>query len=64
MRLKGTEEEFGRISITEDYIQNEREEIKKYVTEARKKTEEDPNNIYMVRGTPKNGLRLAKFARN
>ena len=46
MRLKGTQEEFGRISITEDYTQNEREEIKSTSPRLGKKTEEDPNNIH------------------
>ena len=61
-RLKGLSDEFGKISVTEDYTKNEREVIKRYVAEAKEK-EVDPNYIYKIRGTPKNGLRLAKFAR-
>ena len=37
--------------------------LSKDVAEAKEKTEVDPNYIYKIRGTPKNGLRLAKFAR-
>ena len=62
-RLKGLSDEFGKISVTEDYTKNEREVIKRYVAEAKEKTEGDPNYIYKIRGTPKNGLRLVKFAR-
>ena len=62
-RLKVSSDEFGKISVTEDYTKNEREVIKRYVAEAKEKTVEDPNYIYKIRGTPKNGLRLAKFAR-
>ena len=57
-RLKGLSDEFGKISVTEDYTKNEREVIKRYVAEVK-----DPNYIYKIRGTPKNGLRLTKFAR-
>ena len=59
LHLKGSSNEFGKISVTEDYT----EIIKRYVGEAKEKTVEDPNYIYKIRGTPKNGLRLAKFAR-
>ena len=62
-RLKGSVEEFGRISITEDYTNSEREQIKSWVTKAREKSEQDPENIYKVRGNPKNGLRLVSFTR-
>ena len=52
-RLKGSSDEFGKISVTEDHTKNEREVIKRYVSEAKEKTEEDPNYIYKIRGTPK-----------
>ena len=63
-KLKGTEEELGRISITDDHTASEREEIKKWVTKAKEKTEEDPDKVYKVRGDPKNGLRLIWFPKN
>ena len=61
-RPKGSSNEFGKISPTEDYTKNERKDIKRYVAEAKEQAEDDPNYIYKIRGTPKNGLRLANFA--
>ena len=63
-KLKGTEDEFGRISITDDYTIAEREEIKKWVVKAKQKSDQDPSKVYKVRGDPKNGLKLIWFAKN
>lgn len=63
-RLKGTENEFGRISIKEDYTNHEREEIKTWVQKAKEKSASDKDYIYKVRGDLKNGLRLVSFARH
>ena len=62
-RLKDTEDEFGKISITEDYTQTEREMIKTWSTKAKEKTDADKDHVYKVRGDPKNGLRLVRFKR-
>ena len=62
-RLKGTEEEFGRISVTEDYTQTEREMIKTWNAKAKEKSAADKVYSYKVRGDPKNGLRLVRFKR-
>ena len=62
-RLKDTEEEFGKISITEDYTQTEREMIKTWSAKAREKTAADKEYTYKVRGDPKNGLKLVRFKR-
>lgn len=59
-RLKGTEEEFGKISITEDYTKTERDLIKSWNANAKKKSSEDDKYDYKVRGDPKNGLRLIR----
>ena len=61
--LKNTVEEFGRISVTDDYTINEREEIKSWIKKAEEKSAQDPEQVYKVRGNPKNGLRLVSFAR-
>ena len=58
--LKGTEDYFGKIRITDDYTRNERDMIRDMVNKAEAKSEEDPNNTYRVRGDPKNGLRLIR----
>ena len=60
-KLRGTEDEFGKISITCDYTKTERDEIKNMLDKAKEKTAKDNNYIYKVRGDPKNGLRLVPF---
>ena len=62
-RLKNTEEEFGKISITEDYTQTEREMIKSWSKKAEEKSATDETHVYKVRGDPKNGLRLIRVKR-
>ena len=59
-KLKGTIDEFGKISVTEDYTQSEREQLRKWSTDAKKKSADDPKFDYKVRGDPKNGLRLLR----
>ena len=61
--LKGTEFQFGKISITHDYTTKEREVIRSFVERAKEKSRDDPEYIYKVRGDPKNGLSLVKTAR-
>ena len=60
-KLKGTEEEFGKISVTEDYTKTEREEIRKFTAKAREQQQNDPTRVYKVRGVPKNGLRVISY---
>ena len=62
-RLKGEEESFGKISITDDYTSSEQEEIKRWFRKAQEKSSENPEKIFKVRGDPKNGLRLVGFTR-
>ena len=61
--MKNTEEEFGKISITEDFTQTEREMIKNWNKKAKAKSAEDESYIYKVRGDPKNGLALIRLKR-
>ena len=60
-KLKGTEEEFGKKSVTEDYTKTEREEIRKYTAKAKEQQQNDPTRVYKVRGDPKNGLRVISY---
>ena len=60
-KLKGTENDFGKISVTDDYTNTERDEIRRWVQKAQEKSAQDPENIYKVRGDPKNGMRLIWF---
>ena len=61
--LKGSEKIFGKISVTDDYTANEKEQIKRYVEEAKAKSTIDVKNVWRVRGDPKNGLKLVSFPR-
>ena len=62
-RLKGTEGEFGKISVTSDYTSTEREKIREFMTKATLQSEQDPARVYKVRGDPKNGLRIISYKR-
>ena len=63
--LKGNEEYRG-ISIKEDYTLNERQLIRVYVEQAKAlnalEKAKRSTTVYKVRGTPKNGLFLKRFA--
>ena len=45
-KLKGTEDKFGKIRVTDDYTNGEQEQIKTWVKRAEEKSSEDPLNIY------------------
>ena len=62
-KLKGTEGEFGKISVTEDYTQTERKQIEEWVKKAKEQSDNDEKYLYKVRGTPKNGLHLIRVVR-
>ena len=62
--LKNAEEQdFKKISITDDYTVSERNEIRTWVEKAREKNGKEKSDKYTwkVRGTPKNGMSLVKF---
>ena len=61
--LKGTEEELGKLSIKEDLTRSEREQVKKFVNIAKERNASDTSHHWVVRGSPKNGLRLLKLAK-
>ena len=62
-KLKGTIKEFGKISVTDDYTQTEREQLKKWNDDAKAKSQKDDQYVYKVRGDPKNGLRLVRLSK-
>ena len=63
-KLKGSEEMFGKISITSDFTVHEREQIKRYVQDAKTKSSDATENVWRGRGDPsKNGLKLVPFPR-
>ena len=62
-RLKGTDEQFGRISVTDDYTNSDREKIRDFANRAREQAKSDPTRVFKVRGDPKNGLRIISYAK-
>ena len=61
-RLKNGPEKFRKISITDDYTQEERREIKRWVDEAKRRTQEvDDGYVWKVRGSPRSKLRLVNM---
>ena len=62
--LKNAEERFKRISVTEDYTMEERNEIRKWFEKAKEKNQEESSKIiWKARGTLTNGMRLVKFTK-
>ena len=64
--LKNADEQFKKLSVTDDYTEEERHLIRTWVQKANVKNCEENDNstfVWKVRGTPKNGLRLVKFTR-
>ena len=65
-KLKGAEEKYKKLRITDDLTREEREEIKNWVNKAKSKNTEEGDSsrhVWRVRGSPKNGPRLVKVAR-
>ena len=60
-KLKYGPEVLRKISITDDYTQEERNEIRQWVEEAKNRTRSGEGYIWKVRGSPTNGLRLIKM---
>ena len=59
--LKRAEDKFRKISITDDYTIEERQEIKKFVDEAKRRNATEVGDFYWrTRGCPKTGLELRK----
>ena len=65
IKLKNAVDQFKKISVTDDYIIEERAVIRNKVAEARHKTETEGEGKYIwkVCGTPNNGLHLVRFAK-
>ena len=60
-KLKYGRDAFKRISITDDYTQDERNEIRRWVGEAKERTKHESEYVWKVRGSPKNNLRLIRI---
>ena len=62
--LQTAEDQFKKVSVTDDYTVEEREEIRKYVQDAKAANEKEPPDskyIWKDRGDPKNGLQVKRF---
>ena len=60
-KLKHGPDKFQKISITDDYTQDERREIKRWVEEAKKRTQDEDGYVWKVRGSPRSKIRLVKM---
>ena len=61
--LKCVKKKYNRLSITNDYTLDERKIIKDYVEEAKKRNMTTmKGNVWKVRGTPRQGMRLIKIS--
>ena len=58
--LKTAEEQYRKISVKDDYTPSERELIRYKHKQAQEMNEKENTNLWKVRGTPKNGLRIVK----
>ena len=61
-KLKHGQARFHKISITEDFTQEERKEIKRWVDEAKERTQQDDGYIWKIRGSPRSKLRFIKLS--
>lgn len=62
--LRNAEAHFRKISVTNDYTVEEREEVRRFVDMAKVANDNEPQDskfIWKVRGDPKNGLQVKKF---
>ena len=60
-KLKFADDEFKKISVTNDYTIVEREEIRRWVKKANDKNDGMKDYVWKLRGTPKTGMRLVKI---
>ena len=61
--LKNAEPIYRSVSVRDDYTIEERELVREWVKKAEDKNKEYNTQVWKVRGTPKNGLRLAKITK-
>ena len=61
--LKNAEPIYRSVSVRDDYTIEERELVREWVKKAEDKNKEYNTQAWKVRGTPKNGLRLAKITK-
>ena len=57
--LKG-DDDLGKISVKDDLTRNERDQVKRFINNAKEQTQASEDFRFVVRGSPKNGLWLKK----
>lgn len=60
-KLKHGPGKFQKLSITEDFTQEERREIKRWVDEAKERTKQEDGYVWKIRGSPRSNLRFIKL---
>lgn len=60
-KLKHGPIKFQKISVTDDFTQEERKEIKRWVNEAKERTRKEDGYVWKIRGSPRSKLRLIKL---
>ena len=60
-KLKNGPMNCQKISVTEDYTQEERKEIKRWVDEAKERTKKDDEYVWKIRVSPRSKLRFVKM---
>ena len=63
VNLKNADEQFKAISVRDDYTIEERELIKLWHQKAEERNRNEKTNVWKVRGTPKNGLRIVRVTK-
>ena len=64
-RLRTAEDKFRKVSVTDDYTEDERREIRRWVEMAKEKNANNATNYeWKVRGTPKTGMRLTQVVKH
>ena len=61
--LKNAEEVYRKVSVREDYTQEEREMVREMVQKAEAKNAAENTNEWKVRGTPKSGLKVVRITK-
>ena len=60
-KLKDGPDTFKKISVTDDYTQEERKEIKRWIEEAKARSRNECNYVWKIRGSPNKNLRLIRI---
>ena len=60
-KLKHGPIKFQKISVTDDFTQEERKEIKRWVDEAKERSAKDDGYVWKIRGSPRSNLQFIRL---